>query len=127
MPLSGFGAATLRALATAMTPLLADQCLVKRPTEASDGAMGISETFPVVGTYACYVEPLGRLGGKEGEDAGRVTGWERYRISFVTGTDIRLQDVITQVATGSTYTVVDSIDTQTNSPLLTANAVYASK
>jgi hypothetical protein len=129
MALQGIGAATINALTPVVRPFLADQCVINRPADTSDGAMGYSTALSVVGTYPCYVETLGRLGGREVEDGGRVTMQERFRISFMDadGVTLHLQDQITQVSSGAVYTVVDNIDTQTNSPLLAANAVYSSK
>jgi hypothetical protein len=124
----GIGAATLRALTPVVRPFLADQCLVEHVVEVPDGAMGITETYVATGTYACYVEVLGRVGGQEADDAGRVTMRERFRISFLFGAvTLHLQDRITQLSSGTQYLVTDNIDTQTSSPLLAANAVYASK
>lgn len=124
----GIGANTLKALSVQMKGLLTDSCVVKRTTgHVSDGAMGYSDTLTTVGTYACYVDVIGRRGGVEDVGANRITVEDRYTISFMAGTVINPQDQITQVSSGAVYVVTNNIDNVTNSPLITVNASYASK
>lgn len=128
MALSGIGAGTLKALSNMVKPLLADSCTVKRPSKTNDGAGGYSTSLATVGTYACYVDVVGRRGGGEDVSAERIIVEERYQISFMAGTVAILpQDQITQASSGVTYLVTNNIDNVTNSPVLTVNAQYVSK
>lgn len=128
MPLSGIGKGTLTALTAMIRPMLTDSCVVNRPVKTSDGAGGYSTSLSTVGTYACYVDVIGRYGGREDVGAERVTVEQRYQVSFMAGAVAILpQDQITQVSSGAVYIVTDNIDNVTNSPVLTVNAQYASK
>lgn len=126
MSIGGIGANLFAALTPIARSMLSDSCTVKRPTHASDGAMGYRDTLSAGVAYPCLVQALGKRGGYEDVTAGRVTDTDRYTIAFMARTDIKPQDQITQLSSGLAYTVTNNIDADTGSPLLTVNAVYAS-
>jgi hypothetical protein len=126
--IGGLGANLIAALTPVARSMLSDSCLVKRPTHTADGAMGYTDALSAGTTYICLIQVQSKIqGGKETVAASRVTVEERYRISFMAGTDIKPQDQVTQVSSGLKYIVTNNIDNETASPLLTVDAAYASK
>lgn len=73
---------------------LPDGCTILRPSFASDGYGGQTQTEPTVATTTCRLSPAGQARGRQELLAGTLADAAGWIINVPWGTDVQTRDVV---------------------------------
>ena len=101
----------------AVAGLLTDTCTITREVVSTDEYGAPTNTWAVVATgTACRVIVLSRLNERAGEQGGRETIADTYRLIAPAGTALDTGYRVTVASDGAVYEVVDLVTARTDGP-----------